>query len=91
MGNALGFGRRGARIHTSCAVVATPTLDRAFARWCFTVECDRPRRLAAAYEPDPSGPCARAMATGSRPYHVPLLRRAVRRVNEARSALPVAR
>jgi hypothetical protein len=43
-----GSGSRGARIHTSCAVVAAPTFDRAFARWCFTVECDRPRRWAAA-------------------------------------------
>ena len=24
------------------------TLDQAFARWCFTVECDRPRRCAGA-------------------------------------------
>jgi hypothetical protein len=48
-----GSGRRGARIHTSCAVVATPTLDRAFARWCFTVEWDRPRRWAAAFS-DPA-------------------------------------
>src|SRR5450759_1520558 len=39
-----GSVRRGARIHTSCAVVAAPTLDRAFARWCFTIECDRPSR-----------------------------------------------
>ena len=81
----------GARIQTSCAVVVAPTLDRAFARWCLTVEGDRPRGWAAAYESDASDPCARAVATGSRPYHVPLLRRAVRRVNEARSALPVVR
>ena len=86
-----GSGRRGERIHTSCAVVVAPSLDRALARWCLTVECDSPRRWAAAYESDPSNPCARAMATGSRPYHVPLLRRAVRRVSEARSALPVVR
>jgi hypothetical protein len=46
---ALGSGSRGARIHTSCAVVSAPTFDRAFARWCFTVECDRPRRWAAAF------------------------------------------
>jgi len=45
----------------------------------------------APYEPGPAGPSAPAVATGSRPYHVPLLRRAVRRVSEARSALPVAR
>ena len=32
-----GSGRREARIHTSWAVVSAPTLDRAFARWCFTV------------------------------------------------------
>jgi hypothetical protein len=38
-----GSGNRGAKIQTSCAVVSAPTLDRAFARWCFTVECDRPR------------------------------------------------
>ena len=32
---ASGSGSRGARIHTSCAVVVVaPTLDRAFARWC---------------------------------------------------------
>ena len=35
-----GSGSRGARIHTSCAIVSAPTFDRAFARWCFTVECD---------------------------------------------------
>jgi GGDEF domain-containing protein len=33
-----GSGSRGARVHTSCAVVAAPTLDRAFDRWCLTVE-----------------------------------------------------
>ena len=44
-----GSGSRGARIHTSCAVVAAPTLDRAFARWRFTVECDSPRLWAAAF------------------------------------------
>ena len=48
-----GSGSRGARIHTSCAVVVAPTFDRAFARWCFTVECDRPRRWAAAFS-DPA-------------------------------------
>ena len=41
-----GSGSRPARLHTSCAVVSAPTFDRAFARWCFTVECDRPRRWA---------------------------------------------
>lgn len=35
---------RGARTHTSCAVIVAPTFDRALARWCYTVECDRPRR-----------------------------------------------
>ena len=30
------------------AVVTAPTLDRAFATWCFTVECDRLWRRAAA-------------------------------------------
>jgi hypothetical protein len=35
------------------------SLDRAFARWCFTVECDRPRRWAAAF----SNPAARTAAT----------------------------
>ena len=54
-----GSGSRGARIHTSCAVVSAPTLDRAFARWCFTVECDRPRRWAAAF----SDPATRTAAT----------------------------
>jgi hypothetical protein len=33
-----GSGSRADRIHTSWAVVAAPTLDRAFAMWCFTVE-----------------------------------------------------
>jgi len=41
-----------------CVVVA-PTLDRAFARWCLTVECDRPRRWAAAF----SDPATRTAAT----------------------------
>ena len=54
-----GSGSRGARIHTSCAVVVAPTLDRAFARWCFTVECDRPSRWAAAF----SDPATRTAAT----------------------------
>ncbi len=35
-------------IHTSCAVVAAPTLDRALANGCLTVECDRPSRWTAA-------------------------------------------
>jgi hypothetical protein len=48
-------GKREAKIHTSCAVVSAPTLVRAFARWCFTVERDRPRRWAAAF----SEPAAR--------------------------------
>ncbi len=54
-----GSGRREVRIQTSCAVVAAPTLDLAFARWCFTVECDRPRRWAAAF----SDPATRTAAT----------------------------
>jgi len=41
-------GHGPARIHTSCAVASAPTLDRAFARWCPTVECDRPSRAVAA-------------------------------------------
>ncbi len=49
-----GSGSRDARIHTSCAVVVAPTLDRAFAKWCLTVECDRPRRWAAAFS-EPAG------------------------------------
>ena len=44
-------GRRGARMRARCAVVATPTLERAFARWCFTVECERPRRLGPSRRP----------------------------------------
>jgi len=35
------------------AVASAPTFDRAFARWCFTVECDRPRRWVAAFS-DPA-------------------------------------
>jgi hypothetical protein len=31
-----GSGRRALAIHTSWAVVAAPTLARAFASWCFT-------------------------------------------------------
>ena len=42
-----------------CAVVSAPTLDRALARWCFTVECDRPRRWAAAF----SDPATRTAST----------------------------
>lgn len=86
-----GSGSRGARIHTSCAVVVAPTFVRALAKWCFTVERDSPRRWAAAYEPDPSDPWAPAPATGSCPYQVPRLPSAVRRVKEARSALRVVR
>jgi hypothetical protein len=44
-----GSGSRSAGIHTSCTVVFAPTLDRAFARYCLTVECDSPRRWAAAF------------------------------------------
>ncbi len=54
-----GSGRRGASIHTSCAVFAAPIFDRAFARWCFTVECDTPRRSAAAF----SDPATRTAVT----------------------------
>jgi hypothetical protein len=54
-----GLGNRSARIHTSCAVVVAPTLDRALARWCLTVECDRPSRWAAAF----SDPAAMTAAT----------------------------
>ena len=56
---ALGIGQSRARIHTSWAVVAAPTFDRAFARWCFTVECDSPRRCAAPV----SDPATRTAAT----------------------------
>ena len=41
------------------AVVSALTFDRAFVRWCFTVECDRPRRWAAAF----SDPATRTAAT----------------------------
>jgi hypothetical protein len=76
-----GSGSRGARIHTSCAVVSAPTLDRAFARWCFTAECDKPSVWAAAFSDPatngrnyadltigraPSGAC-RDYADGARP------------------------
>ena len=57
-----GSGSREARIHTSCAVVVAPILDRAFARWCFTVECDKPSRWAAAF----SDPATRTAATFAR-------------------------
>jgi len=43
----LGPGSCGARIHTSCADLSAPTFDRAFARWCLTVECDRLRRAGS--------------------------------------------
>ena len=55
-------GSRGARIHTNCAVVSAPTFERAFARWCFTVECDRPRRWAAAFS-DPADKTAATTLT----------------------------
>ena len=48
-GDALRSGSHSARIQTGCAVVSAPTFDRAFARWCFTVECSRPSRWAAAF------------------------------------------
>ena len=51
-------GSRGARTHTNGAVVVAATLDRAFARWWFTVECDRARRWAAAFS-EPRGPRSR--------------------------------
>jgi hypothetical protein len=51
-----GSGSRGANIHTSCAVVSAPTFVRAFARWCLTVECDRPRRWAAAFSDPGASP-----------------------------------
>ena len=54
-----GSGSRSARIHTSCAVVFRPDLDRAFAKWCLPVECDKPRRWATAF----SDPAARTAAT----------------------------
>ena len=41
---------------TPGAVVAAPTFDRAFARWCLTVECDKPRRWAAAFSDRRRGP-----------------------------------
>ena len=44
-----GSGSSGAKIHTGWAVVVAPTSDGALARWCFTVECDRPRLWAAAF------------------------------------------
>jgi len=56
-----GSGSSGARIHTSCAVVSAPTLDRAPARWCLTVECDRPSRCEAAF----SDPATRTVPTTS--------------------------
>jgi len=54
-----GSGSRGARIHTICAVVVAPTLDRTFARWCLTVKCDRPSRRPADF----SDPVASTAAT----------------------------
>ena len=53
-----GSGSRWARILTSCALVSAPTLDLAFARWCFTVECDRPSRWAAAFSDPATGTAA---------------------------------
>lgn len=59
-----GPGNRGARIHTSCAVVSAPTLDRAFARllepyslsgggYLNYPEVDQtPSRVAAAFGPE---------------------------------------
>jgi hypothetical protein len=65
-----GSGNRVPRIHTSCAVVVAPTLDRAFARWCFTVECDRPRRWAAAFS-DPAGGAREPVWIGPARRHAP--------------------
>ena len=53
-----GSGSRWARILTICALVSAPTLDLAFARWCFTVECDRPSRWAAAFSDPATGTAA---------------------------------
>ena len=39
-------------------MVSAPTLDLAFARWCFTVECDRPSRWAAAFSDPATGTAA---------------------------------
>jgi len=39
-----------------------PTLDRAFARWCLTVECDRPRRWAASRPRQARGTASRRLA-----------------------------
>jgi hypothetical protein len=77
-------GSRGSRIHTSCAVLLAPVLDRAFARWCFTVECDRPSGWAAAF----SDPATRTAATTpiSRSVAAPTGSRA----EQARSLTPAA-
>ena len=56
---ASGSGSRGARIHTSCAVVVRAHLGPGIGWWCFTVECDRPSRRAAAF----SDPAPRTAAT----------------------------
>lgn len=54
---------------------STPTFHRAFARWCFTVECERPRRWAAAFS-DPASITAVTTATS----------RSVARSSEPRAA-----
>ena len=62
-----GSGSRPARLHTSCAVVSAPTFDRAFARWCFTVECDRPRRWAQGSGREPVCADGSGAPRGARP------------------------
>ena len=78
-----GPGSRSARIHTSCAVVSAPTLDRAFARWCFTVECESPRRWAAPF----SDPANRTAATT--PTSRSVARSADRAIRESCASEPV--
>src|SRR4051794_14228372 len=55
---AAGFRQPRAQIHTSCAVVSAPTLDRALARWCLTVGCDGRGRGAAAFSDRATSPAA---------------------------------
>ena len=50
--------------HTRCAVVVAPTLERTFARWCFTVEWSRLTRRSAGAASDPA---ARTAATTGLP------------------------
>jgi len=44
VGHSIRPWRRRARIQTSSAVASAPTINRAIARWYFTVECDRPKQ-----------------------------------------------